>query len=480
MSGISCHYHPRVPALWHCPRCVYNLCAGCSPKNERAKFAYCPSCRVPVEALGTSHLVQPFWERLPKFFSYPAKGPVLLFMLLLSAPALLVSSLPLLTVLGFFVMFIIGLRYCHRVLYHTARGHLTPPPVRSGEGEFRHILVQQIGAFFVLFSLPGLVAGLLQSDALFWLLMMLATLLLPASVMLLAIEERFLSAINPLALIAAALQIGPSYLLLWLFLMLFSAGSNQIAAIVAPGVDFGITLFVYNFATLYFSVAMFHLMGYVVFQYHEPLGFSIDRQVAVQASDPGSATLDPIQILITEGRLDEALRELETRLRQNPGDLLLHERFNRLLMTIGDKARGAPHADLYIGRLIAAGQAGQALNVYRRSQATLGPIEIKDANDAIILARLAGERHEARLVLALLVRFEQRFPGHVLFPEAQLLAARMLCEHAGRDDLAGKIVENLLRTHGEHPLRPQMESLMKLMEGLRQRRALQNAQAPLK
>jgi len=333
----------------------------------------------------------------------------------------------------------------------------------------------------VLFSLPGLVAGLLQSTMLFWLLMTMTMLLLPASVMLLAIEERFFSAINPLALIDTALRIGLPYLLLWLFLMLFSAGAGQIAMVVAPGVDVGITLFVYNFATLYFSVAMFHLMGYVVFQFHEPLGFSIDRQVVVEASNPGvAATLDPIQILITEGRLDEAVRELETRLRQNLADLPLHERFNRLLITVGDKARGVPHADLYIGRLVAAGQAGQALDVYRRSVTPLGRLDITDAKDVMVLARLAGERHESRLVLALLARFEQRFPGHVLVPEAQLLAARMLCEHAGRDDLAARIVENLLRTHAQHPLRPQMENLMKLVEGLRQRRALQGDQAPLK
>lgn len=481
MTATTCHYHPAVPALWFCARCQFNLCSGCAPKTRSARFAYCPACRMPVDALGTGHLVKPFWERLPRFFAYPARGQLLLFMALLSTPALLVTSMPLLTLPLFVAVFIISLRYCHRVLYHTALGNLTPPPVFTNTDEFRHILFQQIGAFLVLFSAPGVVAGMFQSEVLLWVLITLAFLLLPASVMVLAIEERFLAAINPLTLIGVALRIGPSYLLLWLFLMLFSAAADQILIIVAPGVDIKVTLFIYLFASLYFSLAMFHLMGYVVFQYHEPLGFSIDHNVVEQASDPGpAAVLDPIQIMITEGRLDEAERELADRLRQNLDDLNLHDRYNRLLIGLADKPRGLPHADLYIGKLLASGQAGRALEVYRRSCEALGAVEIKEATETLALARLARERNDPRQTLSLLARFEQRFPGHALLPEALLLAAQALCEHAGRDDLAGKIVERLLRTHPQHPLRPQMDSLLKVIQSLRRQREAASAQTPVK
>jgi hypothetical protein len=184
-------------------------------------------------------------------------------------------------------------------------------------------------------------------------------------------------------------------------------------------------------------------------------------------------------MLITDGKFAEAEAELVAMSKQAPDDLTLHDRYNRLILTQDDTdGRGAKHADLYIGKLLALKQADKAYDVYRRGMARWGKLEVVDGGDAVTLARYAHQRREPKLALPLLARFAQRFPGHAAIPEAQLLSAQILSDGMGKDQMALQIVEQLRRTHPDHPLRPQMDTLHATLTRLVARQAQAQAQAP--
>lgn len=476
MSSIRCDRHAAIPARWRCAACHLNLCTSCAPKAPRADKCFCPVCRERLQSLGMGNVIKPFWERIPRFFLYPAKSESLVVILGLSALSIL-GVLPIIGLAAMLVVVIVSLRFCYRVLYHTALGNLEPPGM-GRETEFRSIVLQQLGVFFVLFSIPGVVAGLTQNGTMFILSMGGVFLLLPAAVMTLAIEESFLSAINPLVLLQVAGRIGPPYLLLWFMLTLLLGGGWTVAALLPPLPNW-LELFASNFFSIYFFVAMFHMMGYVVYQYHEQLGFVVDKDFAESnetSSDfrryAATPAPDRVSLLITEGKYEEAADELKSQLRENLDDLRLHERYHRLLLTQGKlKDRGMAHADLYIGRLLEHGQQQRALEVYRRSASHWGPIEIKDANDAVALARHTHERGDPRLALPMLGRFTQRFPDHVRIPEAQLLAAQLLADELGRVQMARQMVVQLQQRYPEHPLRPQMDTLLVSLDRMAERAA---------
>lgn len=473
MSTTKCQYHATLPARWRCTACELNLCTQCAPKAAGG-VPDCPSCRASMHSLGIGNVITPFWERIPRFFLYPAKPDSLMVIMGIAALGYL-QYLPMIGLVANLVVSIVTIRFSYRILYHTALGHLEPPSVDQ-KSEFSAVFWQQIAIFVVFFGMAGIVGAVTGSALLGFVALATVVLALPAAIMTLAIEESLGSALNPLKLLHVATSIGRSYLLLWVMLVLLMGGQQELFALAAPFLPPWVGFPAYNFVSAYFSVAMFHMMGYVVYQYHEPLGFSgVQEFTEAPSAGPAAASLPPpdrAQILITEGKYEEAAAELFEQLERNPDDLALHERYNQLLMAQEDFAdgRGPAHADYYLGKLMAQKRRDKALEVYRRSVRRWRDVPIKDGGDAVALAALCVERRDSKLGLPILSRFEQRFPGHAQAVEAQLLAAEMLMDGMGRDEMARQILQRITTRQPDHPLRQKAERLLATLERLQQRK----------
>ena len=465
MATVYCVHHPKVPARWRCEQCHKNFCIACAPKGVRDTTAPpCPICRTELQSLGMGNVIKPFWQRIPRFFLYPAKTTPLLLAFGLAILSL-AQMIPLLGIVVSIAIAIYTVRYSYRVLYFTALGNLEPPERDQG-GEAANLFWKQIALFVIMIGGVGFLGGLTQSVTVVIAGFVVVMLLFPAAIMTLAVENSLLNAINPLKLLFVATSIGWSYLLLWVMLLLLYGGEGQVMVLLARKLPPGAIAFLSTFLSVYFTVAMYHMMGYVVYQYHEPLGFRALKEYTdseegaghvAQAAGPAP---DRVQMLITDGKFDEAEAELIARIKDAPEELGLHDRYNRLILTQDHSdGRGATHADLYIGKLLAQQQRDKALDVYRRGVARWGTLEVKDATDSVALARLAQQRKEAKLALPLLARFAQRFPGHAAIPEAQLLSAQVLSDSLGKDQMALQLVEQLRRAYPEHALRPQMDAL---------------------
>jgi tetratricopeptide (TPR) repeat protein len=474
---IHCQYHAAVPARWRCEKCLINLCAPCGARSSPPR---CISCESELESLGLGNAIKPFWERVPRMFLYPLQFDVMAVILGLSVLGLL-AQVPIVGIGVAIVTSIATFRLSYQVLYHTALGNLDAP--QRARAEFRNVFWQQLVIFIILFFAVGLVAGVTKSPQAGVVVLLLAVPLIPASVITLALQQSIGAAINPLRLAQTAFTIGPSYLLLCLLLLLLFGGEAQLLALVVPRVPAWMALFFANFASVYFFVVMFHLMGYVVYQYHEELGFEVtqdftqSQEAAQDYARQATAAPSRIEVLVTEGRIAEALAETEAQLKDDRDNLALNDRYHRLLLAQEQDAEvGADHADFYIGKLIAAGRVQQAFEVYRRSVERWSAVPVKDAGDAVALARKAWECGHGKLGLPLLARFAQRFPGHAVIPEAQLLVAQLLFDSGGRADLAVQVLEQLKRAYPAHPLRPRMDQLTASIERSQARRTAAPAQ----
>src|SRR5687768_4367736 len=119
MAAIPCTYHPSIPASWSCAHCRMNFCAGCLPRDPQRKAPpACPSCQRHVESLG-GNAIKPFWQRIPRFFAYPAKPPVLARVAGYSLLGAFVLAFPPFSLVALLVAFGLATQYGNRVLYAT-------------------------------------------------------------------------------------------------------------------------------------------------------------------------------------------------------------------------------------------------------------------------------------------------------------------------------------------------------------------------
>jgi hypothetical protein len=188
MAAITCKYHITTPARWVCQHCQINFCANCidPPKNNRPPP--CPVCKAELTSLGTGNLVAPFWQRLGKFFIYPAyPGPLMLMFTLTAISFALVNiSIPLFSILCLFIVGVVFMKYAYVVLEDTAHGHLVPRSITSDVLTEQIILpLKQIALMFALgavqFTIFDIFGGVIA-----WLVYAITVLALPASTMVLA------------------------------------------------------------------------------------------------------------------------------------------------------------------------------------------------------------------------------------------------------------------------------------------------------
>ena len=265
-TADNCRYHPAIPARWYCFNCEMKMCSSCVQPGYR-DTKLCPQCRQAVSSLGVSHMITPFWRRLPKFFTYALKPSVLGFMVFMTVILFLTSLVPFFGWLLQLVILLGFMKYAYVVLGETARGRFEAPPADwriSSEG--MGMPLKQ----YAIFLLTGYIFYLLGGGILSILVLLVVFFALPATAMILATENSFFRAINPLIWGGTIVRIGLPYLVLYGFLLLLSGSSIAFTALfqdILPEVLMG-GLFV--FISMYYTIVMFSMIGYTCLLYTSP------------------------------------------------------------------------------------------------------------------------------------------------------------------------------------------------------------------
>ena len=414
--------------------------------------------------------IAPFWQRIPKFFLYPFHAAPLLYGVLLAASSLLGMLLP--TFLVELGILLAMLRYAFRVMEQTSLGFLTPDQFEPNtKPERKNLPYKLFGILIIWGFIVAIIAS--RSVVLGFIANVFLTLALPASVMALSASNSFAQGLNPLSWVNIMRTVGKPYLALWVFLFLLMGGVPVVLPLLEPLLDGWLALPVVNFVFIYFTLVMFNMMGYCLYQYHHMLGLKVrvDFDAARDGQDSGAAegkprdkTGDEIAERVAAGDMSAAIGLAYEEARIKTEDISVQERYHKLLL-LGDKPdRALRHALDFISLLLRKEQGQQALEVFRASRELQADFAPEEPGHLLKLAQAARRAREYKLALALVNGFDKRHPRHPDVPGVYLMSAQILSENFKKDEMASLILKDMMQKFPDHPLSVEAGTYLKVLE----------------
>ena len=486
MEKTYCSYHPMKPALWFCEGCNAAFCPDCVTRRELGGYRkntmhLCPKCGSAAERLPVQNLIEPFWNRLSRFFAYPFTTTVVVFMLVLSLFMTLFSAPGLISGIIQMLLFGVLLKYCFAVLRQTARGNMNPPDIDEHTIADDFIIVAKYWFLGVVFVAAGMFClivctrlslsiGLTAGMGLFAACIVGLLLLFPAEVIVLAASGRLLNALNPAVSLRMAVRMGSSYLLMNFFLIFLYLAPGTLGYFLRPAFPGFVSTFLMALANCYYSIVAHHLMGYVILQNHDTIGYDVDIEEqnvcaagGTHHEDASREVLNAANILIKEGKHGEAADLIRE---ETHGDITnpeLAERYHQLLKITRKDRDMLKHAQHYLALLTRAGRMDAARNVYLECVAA-DPSFNPRAQILFRIARSFSEGGDSRTALEAYNRFIRSSPEDPLVPKAYFLAANVFYEKMLSPEKAVKTLKRLMRKFPDSEIIPYAEKFLHRIE----------------
>jgi hypothetical protein len=474
-----CSYHPTRAARFHCPRCEANFCPECIARRQtevygtKRDFFFCPKCNVHAEILSVGSFITPFWNRLPKFFAYPLRPRPLLLILLFASLGIFMHQVPFLGL----IVGVVSIKYSYAVLRNTVRGDLRPPALSYevlGQDigvAFKQVAIYAIigGAVALVFGFMGVGIGLLS--------LFFGILLIPSMIIVLAISDSLINAVNPVAFVTVAYRIGWGYLLMYLFLALLYGAPTALAEYFGSSLPPVLRYFLLLAASQYYTIISYNLMGYVILQYHEEIGYEVSadefldqapvlqRESASSAQakpDATAAILNQVSILMKEGRAEDAVVVMRDSMQGRTGDRVLAERYYNLLKITRHEEEMIRHGISYLDVLAAENDKAAACDVYRECLSR-DPKFVPNADALFKIAGWCLEDRDSKNGWNGFVRFIKTNPQHALVPKAYFLLGKNAHEKLHDAARAEKAFTNLLQLFPDHDLAVHARSYLEKM-----------------
>lgn len=417
---------------------------------------FCTACNLQAPPLAVGHIVTPFWQRLPQFFVYPLRRGPLAVVVLLAVLGLVFPGSVLLRILRWAVL----VKYSYAVLSHTAQGRLEPPrlSVELITRDFFQVF-KQYALFFILSGGAFVIFGSLGRTA--WLVYTIVTVaFLPAMIMILVANDDLIAALNPLHWFNLVGRIGVRYFQMYLFLLLLMGAPAVIAGgagYVLPGMA---TYFVMLLAKNYYTIVAYNLMGYILLQYHEELGYEVSyedfqKQKSLAGEEEPRGThddlMDEVGVLAAEERFAEAVDLIASRTGGEIEDLRLSSRYYNLLKKSGRFAEMAAHGARHLDLLVREGDHKAACAVYKEC---LGH-DPGFSPAPRTLYRIAGwlvENGDFRHGINAYARFIKADADNAQVPVAYYNIARVLADELGDNGKAAGVLKTLLSKYPSHEI----------------------------
>ncbi|MFZ2163750.1 MAG: hypothetical protein WAW02_16170 [Sideroxyarcus sp.] len=420
-------------------------------------------------AESTAPTFTPFWRRLPGFFVYPLQMGSMLRIIgysLVGGFAMLL--VPLFGMLLYAILWIVFLKYAFVVMERTASGRFDEPGgVHDKEVGDAGQVWRQYGLFLVLGLLLGM-AIYLFGEIGANVGSLLFNIVVPAGIMIIAVERSLGKALNPGQIVFYIKTIGSPYLALCAFLISLLESSKWLQGFLYQHMGAGLATPLLIFVDFYFVLIIYHMMGYAIYQYHEALGVdaAVDFEQAEAALSPGKKA-DPLLAklgsLIANGQQDEAIELLRGELRSHWENNDLHERYQKLLVASGRQTEALTHAREFIVKLVNEKRLFQALDLSEQCLKVDPEFQLQDSYQVQDLAVAARMGRRSKLALDLMRRFDRRYPDHPHIPAVYLLSAQIYSEHYKMDKEALQILQALQAKFPDHALAKEAQQYQEVL-----------------
>ena len=385
---------------------------------------------------------EPFWNRLGEIARYPFRGAALISLIVLSLAGLL-RLLP--SVIGLFFTIVVWFavyRYAFEILVRTAHGHLDPPEIMNHTDGG---VVWRFAGLWVLYLIVFVIAVMLTGPLIGILVLLVLTLLLPGAIISLAIDDSLGQAINPATSLEIVRRIGAPYFAAFGLLFVIQVSAANAGQLLARVMPMFVAELLLMTATLWGLFATFHLMGYLVFQYHEALGFipgEIDGKPKLRNRD--GDLMDEVQDKVADGDVEAALARLREDMRERAVSLETHALYRRLLRSRNDPVALLEHAGPYLNLLLLEKKEREALAVFRECLETDPDFTPHQADDGHRLAQRALGLGQAKLAIDIWLAVLKRWPRDPAQAEWALAVAPLLAQR-DRLALAREVLERCAR-----------------------------------
>lgn len=398
----------------------------------------------------------PIWQNFSQVFKYGFRSQPLLLVIGISI-ILTIFDHGFLGLAASIILKAMLFKYAFVVLQQTSRGNMEPPALSS----------QTIaGDYDLPFKFYGLIlayvfiANFLYArdwEMLGTLFVFVGLLLAPASIMVLALNESFIDALNPRILWRLVLRIGWSYLALYGLIFILQAARSNATQILAGGLHWGF----YYLVSGYFTILTFHIMGYILYQNHELVGQPVEED----EDEIVDQRFDHYQNMMEIGNVEAAIAELEQLVEEYPDDLDVNQRLHSLCLLEKREDKLAAHADAYLRLLLRKGKDVQAVEIYLDCLSLHRSCVPDDAEGYYRLAQALTRSGKHKQMVKLLNGLHKRFPRSDFVPHAYFLMARTLSESLNKDELAINTLNFLLENYPQHPVMPDIHAYLDVLRG---------------
>jgi len=468
-EATFCKYHQQIPARWYCHQCGIDFCSSCVNDHLYTNPPQCALCNESLTDLGYEAMIPPFWHKIPLFFKIPLSLSSLVVMLVVLCIGYIFSWIP---IVGWLMLLIVTpaifLKYAYLTLQNVASGELLAPDFKTLlEDSDYSIVFKQMFVFIFLFAPMTKIFGISLILGLIWYFLIL--FLMPATVMVLSVEQSFLKAINPLVLISFVMRIGFSYLGLYLLIMIISGGPTIImqmffglSELQVNNASVNIFAFIfYVVLQMYFTLVIFAIMGYVLLRFHHRLGYDISAPIEELFGNKLKAPkvhplLKDVEVLARENRPMDALYRLRDRLPENASDMVLRMRFHKMLFSNKKYEAMLEHAPAYIQLLLGSNDKAQAVDVYRDCLVSDKNFSLDDVENYLLLAETMLQVGQYKLIVRLLNGFHKQFPNYEKTPEVYFVLARALSDGLDNDSKALSVLNFIVTKYPDTEIRKQV------------------------
>lgn len=468
-----CDYHPTITAHWFCPKCSANLCPECVVKRNKGGYLqeeslhFCPKCNVKVEWFGVENIIDPFWKQLSKIFAYPFSSfhPIVLIISLSLLSSLFLGQ-DLISLLVRGALFLVVLKYSFEALKATASGDLRPPKMSINliSDDFGQVVKQYV-LYFLIFVAFGFLSVSL-GPLLGILFVIVALFFIPSMLILMVTTNSLFHALNPNIFIRLTFRIGWGYLLMYLFLFLLASAPAFAAQYIVKLLPASLHFLLVSIAQSYYTIISYHLMGYVILQYHDEIGYEIehdafkdqssDKTEPVQA-DSGAHILKEINPLIQDGKYDDAIEVIEEM--TNAAEITsleLSNRYYSLLKMTNRTKQMIEYGINHIELIIKAKQKNIALDIYSECM-KIDPEFLPSAKSLFKIAEWLNESGKFKEAVKTFNSLIKAYPENPLVPKSYFRAAQLFNDRMMNPEKAKTILNGLIKKYPDHEILPQIE-----------------------
>ncbi len=360
-----CKYHPLQAATYNCTDCNIEYCDQCvdiDQKNEPR----CIHCQQPLDSLGASNSAIPFWRRLPETFRYPVNTATGILLVLVSFLTSVLGYVP----LGLLWVLILSgafFKYSMSCLEKTAQGDMSPPDITSAYGGGLSLLFQ---LFLILAVMAGVAIGVYTffGSAIGGLIGTFLLIALPAVMINFAITESVWQALNPDSAVRIIKAVGLPYGILMGFILIMFSSVSVIGSWLGDEPSVWLST-LHSLVSNYYTLVVFHMMGYMIFQYQRELGFYARHSGHSDLVIPTDLERlrTKIDINLKEGQFDQVLHLYSKGLKRYPDDSALYSGAFNFICGIKHREHIGSFCDGYFLHLKSIQRLDLIRSVYKRT-----------------------------------------------------------------------------------------------------------------